>query len=58
MRFVLEHPHPVLQILFVIFVLTLIAFAIEGCPALGKVKYHENHKAAAQIYNSEIMVHW
>jgi hypothetical protein len=58
MRFVVEHPHPILQILFAIFVLTLVAFALEGCPALGKVKYQENQKAAAEIFNGDMETGW
>jgi hypothetical protein len=57
MRFAAEHPHPLLNILFAIFVLTLIAFAIEGCPTLGKERYHENQKAAVEFYNSGLVVH-
>ncbi len=57
MRVAVEHRHPLLQILFVIFILTLIAFAIEGCPTLAKDKYHENQKATVELYNSGFMVH-
>jgi hypothetical protein len=57
MRFAVEHPHPFLNILFAIFVLTLIAFAIEGCPTVAKERYHENQKAAVEVYNSGLLVH-
>lgn len=57
MRFAAEHPHSLLNILFAIFVLTLIAFAMEGCPTLGKEKYHENQKAAVEFHNSGLVVH-
>jgi hypothetical protein len=57
MRLAVEHPHPVLQVLFAVFVLTLIAFAMEGCPTLAKERYHENQKAAGEIYNSGLVVH-
>ncbi|MCI0445747.1 hypothetical protein L0152_21350 [bacterium] len=59
MRIAVEHRHrhPLLQILFAIFVLTLIAFAMEGCPTLGKEKYHENQKAAVEFHNSGLVVH-
>jgi hypothetical protein len=51
MKLVAQHQHPLLEILFAIFVLTLIAFAIEGCPTLAKERYHENQKAAVEFYN-------
>ncbi len=57
MRIVAEHPHPLLQILFAIFVLTVIAFAMEGCPTLAKERYHENQKATVEFYNSGLMAH-
>jgi hypothetical protein len=58
MRVAIENRHPLLQVLFVIFVLTLIAFAIEGCPTLAKEKYHENQKATVEFYNPGFVVHW
>lgn len=51
MRLVAQHQHPLLEILFAIFVLTLIAFAMEGCPTLAREQYNENQKAAVEIYN-------
>jgi len=57
MRIAAEHPHSFLHILFAIFVLTLIAFAIEGCPTLAKERYHENQKAAVEFYNPGVVVH-
>lgn len=57
MKVVAQHQHPLLEILFAIFVLTLIAFAIEGCPTLAREQYHENQKAAVEIYNPGLVVH-
>ena len=57
MKVAAQRQHPLLEILFVIFVLTIIAFAIEGCPTLAKERYHENQKAAVEIYNPGLVFH-
>jgi hypothetical protein len=55
MKFAIAHPHPFLQVLFTVFVLTLIAFAMEGCPTLAKEKYCGNHKTTTQIPYSQFV---
>jgi hypothetical protein len=55
MKFAIAHPHPFLQVLFAVIVLTLIAFAMEGCPTLAKEKYYENHKTTTQIRHSQLV---
>lgn len=55
MRLAFVHPHPFLQVLFAVILLTLIAFAMEGCPTLAKERYYENHKTTTQIPYSQLV---
>ena len=55
MRYAVEKPHLFLQILFALLVITLLAFAISGCPVLGKEqKLFQEKKAVGQLYSFTI----